>query len=71
MTLTLKHLCQEFDLDPYMFRVNLRRENLEPPANRRWRWPDENDIHYKQCRMVAHKMAARKALRKLGDSTSS
>ena len=39
--ITIKHLCREFDLDPYTFRQQLRDDN-QKPLNRRWKWPDLN-----------------------------
>lgn len=37
----LKHLCREFNIEPYQLRKRLRARGFIP-TNRRWRW-QEND----------------------------
>lgn len=37
----LKHLCREFDIDPYQLRKRLRAAGYAP-HNRRWKWEDDD-----------------------------
>lgn len=46
--IVLKHLAQQFNIDPYTLRHILRR-NRYTPNNRRWKW-EENDPQLKQIR---------------------
>ena len=42
--ITLKHLCREFDLDPYPLSQKLRKQ-LEHKRNQRWQWqPDDPQL---------------------------
>jgi hypothetical protein len=52
--ITLKHICREFDLDPYLLRQVLRK-NLPHRRNQRWKWsPDDPQL--KQARALAAQM---------------
>jgi hypothetical protein len=37
MLISLKHVCQEFKIDPYSLRLKLRKE-LPHRKNQRWSW---------------------------------
>lgn len=39
--ITLKHLCQEYGLDPYPLRQQLRK-SLKHKRNQRWQWQPED-----------------------------
>ena len=42
--ITLKHLCREFDLEPYDLRKHLRA-NMKHRSNARWNWqPDDKEL---------------------------
>lgn len=45
--IVLKHLAQEFDLDPYKLRKMLRPEF---GYHRRWQWENDNDPELKRIR---------------------
>lgn len=49
--ITLKHLCREYDLDPYPLRQALRKQ-LTHRRNQRWQWQDD-DPQLKEARDVA------------------
>lgn len=38
MEITLKHICREFDLDPYQLRQYLRKHTTKR-KHERWKWP--------------------------------
>lgn len=41
MEITLKHICREFDLDPYQLRQYLRKHTTKA-KHQRWKWlPDD------------------------------
>lgn len=43
--ITLKHLCREFDLDPYTLRQYLRKHLTSHTKHRRWKWqPDDPEL---------------------------
>lgn len=43
--ITLKHLCREFDLDPYTLRQHLRKNMPSHSKHRRWKWqPDDPEL---------------------------
>jgi len=50
-TVTLKHLCREYDLDPYPLRQRLRKQ-LEHRCNQRWQWQDD-DPQLAEARKIA------------------
>lgn len=54
MEITLKHLCREYDLDPYPLRQVLRK-NMPHRKNQRWRW-SEDDPDLKVARRLAAQM---------------
>lgn len=39
MEITLKHICREFDLDPYQLRQFLRKRTTKA-KHQRWKWSD-------------------------------
>ena len=41
MEITLKHICREFDLDPYQLRQYLRK-HTNKQKHQRWKWPDSD-----------------------------
>jgi len=41
MSITLKHLCREFDLDPYTLRQYLRKNMPAHIKHRRWKWQQD------------------------------
>lgn len=41
MEITLKHICREFDLDPYQLRQYLRKHTTKA-KHQRWKWPDSD-----------------------------
>jgi hypothetical protein len=44
-SITLKHLCREFDLDPYTLRQYLRKNLTSHTKHRRWKWqPDDPEL---------------------------
>lgn len=67
MTITLKHLARDFDLDPYAMRTAFRAAGLSPQINGRWKWIDEKNPEYKKAQEVARNMS----LRLKSSSTSS
>jgi hypothetical protein len=53
-TITLKHLCREFDLDSYPLRQKLR-QHLKHAKGQRWKWkPDDPELA--KARQVAKAM---------------
>jgi len=52
--ITLKHLCQEFELDPYPLRQKLRKA-LKHKGNQRWQW-QEKDPQLAKAREIALSM---------------
>ena len=55
---TLKHICREFDLDPYPLRQKLRK-HLEHKRNQRWKWkPDDPQLT--EVRQLAAQMKEKK-----------
>lgn len=54
--ITLKHLCREFNLDPYPLRQKLRK-TLKHKRNQRWQWNDD-DPQLSEAREVAKELAA-------------
>lgn len=52
--ITLKHICREFDLDPYPLRQKLRQK-LPHKRNQRWKWKSD-DPELKQVRELAAQM---------------
>lgn len=54
MEITLKHLCQEYGLDPYALRQVLRKK-MPHRNNQRWRW-SEDDPDLKTARQLAMQM---------------
>ena len=52
--ITLKHLCQEFKLDPYPLRQKLRK-TLKHKGNQRWQWQKE-DPQLAKAREIALSM---------------
>ena len=53
--ITLKHLCREFDVDPYPLRQKLRK-GLEHKRNQRWQWPDD-DPQLAEAREIAKQLS--------------
>ncbi|RMH22107.1 MAG: hypothetical protein D6698_01740 [Gammaproteobacteria bacterium] len=49
--ITLKHLCREFNLDPYPLRQKLRKA-LKHKRNQRWQW-SEDDPQLAEARKIA------------------
>lgn len=39
---TIKHLCREFDLDPYPLRQYLREHMTTHQKHQRWQWPAQS-----------------------------
>lgn len=56
---TLKHLCREFNLDPYPLRQYLRRHMKDHDKHQRWRWPD-NDPQLERARELAKQLSEKK-----------
>lgn len=52
--ITLKHICREFDLDPYPLRQKLRK-HLKHHRNQRWKW-NPDDPQLKAVRELAAQM---------------
>lgn len=52
--ITLKHLAQEFELDPYKLRQELRK-NLKHKHNQRWQWEPKNP-QLAQARKIAERL---------------
>lgn len=52
--ITLKHICREFDIDPYPLRQQLRKV-IPKRKHKRWTW-EENDPELKEVRKVAAQM---------------
>jgi hypothetical protein len=56
--ITLKHICREFDIDPYPLRQKLRA-NIPKRKHQRWRWqPDDPEL--KKVRELAAQMKQKK-----------
>jgi hypothetical protein len=53
-TITLKHICREFDLDAYPLRQKLRAK-LKHKRNQRWQWSSD-DPQLPQVREIAKAM---------------
>ncbi len=53
--ITLKHLCREYNLDPYSLRQKLRKA-LEHKRNQRWQWP-EDDPQLVEARKIAKSLS--------------
>lgn len=51
--ITLKHICRDFELDPYKLRMALRRANFPKHKSRHWRWDSEQDPQYLAVRQFA------------------
>lgn len=49
--ITLKHLAQRYNLDPYLLRQSFR-EQLEHEPNQRWKWK-ENDQQLTEAEAIA------------------
>lgn len=41
MEITLKHICREFDLDPYPLRQYLRK-HTKKQKHQRWKWSSDD-----------------------------
>ena len=52
--ITLKHICREFDLEPYPLRQKLRQK-LTHRKNQRWKWLPE-DPQLTEVRNIAREM---------------
>lgn len=52
--ITLKHIAQEFELDPYKLRKKLRL-NLKHSSNQRWKW-DPKDPELAEAKKIAKLM---------------
>lgn len=62
--ITLKHICREFDLDPYPLRQKLRAA-IPKRKHKRWTWEDD-DPELKEVRKVAAQMKSPAAQTKKG-----
>lgn len=52
--ITLKHICREYDLDPYPLRQKLRA-NIPHRRNQRWKW-EPDDPQLTEVRKLAAQM---------------
>ena len=52
---TLKHICQQYRLDPYPLR-QLLRKRLPHSKNQRWRWHEDDPI-LKQVHQIAKELS--------------
>jgi hypothetical protein len=59
--ITLKHLCQEYGIDPYPLRKKLRA-HFKHQSNQRWKWQDD-DPTLLEAKKIAKEMANAKAPR--------
>lgn len=53
--ITLKHLCREYDLDPYPLRQKLRK-GMKHKRNQRWQWPDPSP-ELDEARQIAKQLS--------------
>lgn len=58
---TLKHICREFDLDPYTLRQFLRKHTTKQ-KHQRWKW-EENDPALPNIRKLAKELKDAQASR--------
>ena len=63
--ITLKHLCQEYGLDPYPLRQQLRK-GLKHKRNQRWQWQPE-DPQLAKARKIAKQLSELPPIQMEGD----
>ncbi len=53
--ITLKHICREFDLEPYPLRQYLRKHMTTHKRNQRWKWEPKSE-QLTEARLLAKQL---------------